>query len=102
MTQKATQTAIQSDTHTTNGYYPHKLLINRLIPDITPSTIPPIEQTIPDDSAVSGEILHARRSTLLKEIVLDAAFSAARIFRTPADVIRHGTDGTTPQDGKLP
>ena len=36
---------------------------------------------------------------LSKEIVTDAARSAARFFRAPADVSRHGTDGTTPRDG---
>ena len=35
-----------TDTETTNGNSPHKLLINRLIPDIIPVVIPPIDQTI--------------------------------------------------------
>ena len=47
----------------------------------------------------SGETFHARLTILLKEIVTDAARSATRFFRTPADVICHGMDGTTSWDG---
>ena len=35
---------------------------------------------------------------LSKDIVTDAARSAAHVLRTPTDVSRHGTDGTTPWD----
>ena len=41
-------------THTINGKYPHKLLINWLIPEIIPSAISPIDQTIAEDAAGSG------------------------------------------------
>ena len=65
-------------THTTNGYTPHTLFINRLNPEIIPATIMPIDQTIAEDYAVSGETLHARHTILPKETVTDAALSAAR------------------------
>ena len=32
-----------TDTDTTNGNYPHKSLINQIIPEIIPAVIPPIE-----------------------------------------------------------
>ena len=41
--------------------------------------------------------MHAQRTTLSKEIITEAARSAARVFWTPADVSPHGTDGTTPR-----
>ena len=85
--------------HTTNRNSPHTLLINRIIPEIIPATIPPIDQTIAEDATGSGETLKARRTIISKEIVTDAARSAARVFRTPADAIRHVMDGTTSQDG---
>ena len=53
-----------TDTETTKGNYPHKLLINRLIPEIIPVAILPIYQTIAEDSEGSGETLHARRTIL--------------------------------------
>ena len=37
---------------------------------------------------------------LSKYIFTDVVQSAARFYRTPADLSRHGTDGTTPSDGK--
>ena len=36
-------------TYTTNGNYPHKLFINRLIPNIIPGAIRPIDQPITED-----------------------------------------------------
>ena len=84
-----------TDTDTTNGNYPRKLLINRLIP----VTIPTIDQKISEDTAGIGDTLHARRTILSKEIVTNAARRSARVLWTLADVIWHGTDGTTPRDG---
>ena len=52
-----------------------------------------------DGAAVSGDTLHARRTILSKEIVTDAARSAAHLLQTPADVSRNGMDGNTPWDG---
>ena len=49
-----------TDTDTNNGNSPRKLLINRLIPEIVPVSIPPIDQTIAEDAAGSGETLNAR------------------------------------------
>ena len=43
-----------TDTDTTNGIYPHTLLINRLIPEIITVSIPPIEQMIAEDTTGSG------------------------------------------------
>ena len=86
-------------THTTNIYYTHKLLTNRLIPDIIPVAIPPIEQTIAEDAAGSVETLHARLTIILKEIVTNALRSAAHVLQSHADVIRNDMDGTTPWDG---
>ena len=51
---------------------------------------------IAEDSARSGETLHARHTILLKEIFMNRACSSARVFWTPEDVSRHGTDGITP------
>ena len=89
-----------TDTYTTNRNYPPKVLINRLTPDIIPFTTPSIDQKITDDAAGSGETLHARRTILSKEIIMDAARSAARVFQTHADVIWNGTNRTTPRDGR--
>ena len=74
-------------------------MINRLIPEIIPATITPIDKTITEDAAGSGETLQARQTILLKKIVTDAAHNAARVLQTPADVNRHGKNGTTPRDG---
>ena len=41
----------------------------------------------------------ARRMILTKEIGTDVVRSAARVLQNPTDVSRHGTDGTTAQDG---
>ena len=88
------------DTDTTNGNYPHKLLINRLIPDIIPVIIPPIDQTISNGVAASGGNLHARRMILSKEIVADVAHSAAHVFKYPQVVNRIDKNGTILRDGK--
>ena len=53
-----------------------------------------------EDAAGSGETLHARCTILSSDIFSDAARSTAPVFHTPAYVIRHGTDGNTPQDSK--
>ena len=66
-------------TYTPNRNYPNKLFINRIIPEITPGAIPPIDQTITEEDAGTGEILKLRQTILLKDIVTDAAHSGARI-----------------------
>ena len=67
------------DTHTSDGYSPHKLLINRIISEIIPVAIPPIDQTIAEYAALSGDTLRARCTILSKEIVTDTARSAAHV-----------------------
>ena len=89
-----------TDTNITNGNSPHKLLINRLIPEIIPFFILPIDQTTAGGVAASGGTLHACRTTLSKEIVADAACSAARVFKYPPVVNWINTDGTILRYGK--
>ena len=74
-----------TDTDTTNVNYPRKLLINRLIPEITTVTIPPIDQTITEDTEGCGETLHVGRTILSNKIFTDVARSAVRVIRTPTD-----------------
>ena len=68
-----------TDTDTTNGNSPRKLLINRLVPEIIPVAILPIDQKIAEDAARSGETLHVRRTILKKDIVIDVLHSAAHV-----------------------
>ena len=65
-----------TDTDTTNGNSPQKLLINRTIPVI----IPPIEPPIADGVASSRETFYLRQMSDLKEIVTDTARSGERVF----------------------
>ena len=83
-----------TDTDTTNGTSPHKLLINRLIPDIIPVVILPMNQTTVDGVAEIGGTLHAVRMILFKDIVVDAVCSAACVFKYPTVVQWKETDGT--------
>ena len=69
-----------TDNDTTNRNSPHKLLINWIIPEIIPVTIPPIDQTVMEDAAGIGATLHVRRTILSTEITTDAVRSAARGF----------------------
>ena len=80
-----------TDTDTTNGNYPQKLLINRTLPMI----IPTIEPRIVDGIAASRGTTHERQNPALKVIVTDVALSGARVFRTPADVSQMGRDGSS-------
>ena len=88
-----------TDTDTNNRNSSRKLLINRLIQEITPVSIWSIDQTIVEDAAGSGDTLHTRRTILFKEIFMDTVHSPAHVFQTPANVNRHGTYRTTPRDG---
>ena len=63
-----------TDTDTTGRNSPHKLLINRLIPEIIPIKIPSINPPIADGVAASGETLHARQKITSEEIVTNLAF----------------------------
>ena len=88
-----------TDTDTNNGNPPHKLLINRLVPEIIPVVIPLINQKTADGIAESGGTLHAVRMILSKEIVTDAARSAAHVFKYPLVVNWKDKDRTIPRDG---
>ena len=77
-----------TDADTTNGNYPHKLLINRTIPVIIPLIYPPIA----DGVVASIVTLHARQTISLKEIFTDVARSGARVFQDPAVVNRKDTE----------
>ena len=70
-----------TDTDTTNRNYPHKLLINRINPEITSVVIPPIYPLTVDGVAASGGNLHVRRTIISMEIVTNMARSAAQIFQ---------------------
>ena len=88
-----------TDTDTTKINPPHKLILNRLIPNIIPGAIHLIDHTITEDVAGIRETLDARQTVLSKEIITDTARSGAHIFRTPREVSRTGRDGTTSWDG---
>ena len=88
-----------TDTDTNNVNSPHKLLINRLIPEIIPVLIPTIYQTAMDGVAAIGGTFHAQCTILLEDIVTDAAHSAAHIFTYPTALNWIDTYGTIPRDG---
>ena len=88
-----------TDTDTNNRNSPQKSLINCIVPEIIPFIIPLIYQTTVKGFAVSGDTLHVYRTIHLKEIVTDAAHSAAHVFRNPVYVSWHFMDGTTPRYG---
>ena len=68
-------------TDTTNVNSPQKLLINQLIPEITPVTIPPIDPCIVDGVVASSGNFHKRQTISSKDIVTDMA----RVF---SDILR--------------
>ena len=88
-----------TDTDTTNRNSSSKLFINQITTEIIPVEIPPIDQTIAEDAAESGETLYARHRILSKEFVTDAVLSTACVFWTYMEISRHDTDWTTTQDG---
>ena len=88
------------DTDTNNVNYIHKSLINKLISDIIPIVIPLIDKTTADRVAASVETFHAHLTLLSKNILTDAACSAARVFRTPVEVNHNDTYRNTPRNGK--
>ena len=57
-----------------------------------------IDPCIAGGVAAGRGTVHARQTIASKVIVMDAARSGARVFRTPADVRRNDMDETTPQD----
>ena len=68
-------------TDTTKGNSPQTLLTNRLVPEIIPAVILPINQTTVDGFVGSGRTLHAVRTVLYKDIITDATCSAAHVFK---------------------
>ena len=86
-----------TNTYTTNGNSPQKLLINRLIPDIISVIIPPIDPQIAYGFAASNVNLHAHQTISLKNIVTDAAHRGARVFQYYTVVNWKNTDRTIPQ-----
>ena len=89
-----------TDTDTTNSNYPHKLILNRIIPNIIPGAICLIDHTITEDVAGIVDTLDTRQKILSKEIFMDAARSSVHIFQNSKEVISTGRDGTTSRDGK--
>ena len=68
-----------TDTDTTKGNYPHKLLTNRAISSIIQGVILSFNQTIMDGIATSGRALYAVRAVLQREIVT-VQLAALRVF----------------------
>ena len=87
-----------TDNDTTKGTPPHKLLTNRIVPEIIPSVIPPVNQMTADEVVETGRTLHAMRTVISKEITTGAARSAARIFKDPPVVNWKDTGGMNPRD----
>ena len=87
-----------TDTDTTKGNSPHKLLINRIIPEINPVVILTVNQTTVDRVAASGGTLHEVRTVLSNCIVTSAVYSAAHVFKEPLVVNWKYVGGTIPQD----
>ena len=87
-----------TDTDTINVNFPHKLLINRIIPEIIPVVIPPVHQMTADGVAESVGTLHAVRTVLSKKIITDAARRAAHVFKYTLVVNWKDTDGAITWD----
>ena len=83
-----------TDTDTTNGISPQKLLINRTLPVI----ILLIDRRILDGIAAGRGTMHESHMIASNLIVTDAMHSGTCVFRKPADVNRKHTDGTIPWD----
>ena len=88
-----------TDTDTTNGNPPHKLILNWIIPKIIPGAIRLIYQTIMEYMAGIRETLDARQIVILNKIVTDTARSGERILQTSREIIRTGRYSTMPRDG---
>ena len=85
-------------TNTTNGNYPQKILINRLIPEIIPFVIP-LDPRIADGVATSSGMFHAHQTISSKEIVMDTARSGASIFKDLKVVNWRDTEGIIQREG---
>ena len=87
-----------TDTDTTKGNYPHKLFINRIIPEIILVVIPPVKQTTADGVAESGGTFHAVRMIISKEVVTGVSCRAAFVFKDPPVINWKDAGGMIPQD----
>ena len=72
-----------TDTDTTKGNSPHKLLTNRDIPAIVQGVITPVNQTTVDGVATSGGDVHAVHAVFCKDIVMGATRSATGVLKYP-------------------
>ena len=81
-------------THTNNGKFTQKLLINPTIPVF----IGPINTLVTANVVGFQEMLRPRQTVILKADVTDVARSCAQILRTPGKVNRTERDGTSPRD----
>ena len=70
-------------TYSTNGNYPHRLLVNSEIPTIIQCVIPLVHQATVDGVLTCGGALHAVCTFLTEEIVTGAAPSAACVLKYP-------------------
>ena len=87
-----------TDTDTTKGNYPHKLLTNREISAIIKGVIPLVNPTTTDEVATSGRYLHAVRVVLYRKTVMGATHSTVGVLKDPPVVNWKDTSGTTPVD----
>ena len=81
-------------TYTINRNVTQKLLKSQFVPKIIPAAIRPVCQLVPEDPPGIRETLGVRQTVLPKEIVIDRAYSGARIFRTLREVSRTVRDGS--------
>ena len=81
-----------TDTDTTNGNPPQKLLINQTLLMI----ILPIDPRVEDGVPAGRGNTYARQTPASKVIVTDTARRGAHVFWTPGDVSWTDRDGTTP------
>ena len=87
-----------TDTETTKGNSPQKILTNREIPEIIQGVIMLVNQTTMDGVTTSGMALYAVRAFLHKEIVTGATRSAAGVLKYPLVVNWKNASGKIPQD----
>ena len=87
-----------TDTDTTKGNSPHKLLTNREIPAIVPAVILPVKQMTVDGVATSGRDLHTVCAVLYQEIVTGATRSATGVLKDPLVVNWRDASGLIPRD----
>ena len=90
-----------TDTGTTKGNSPHKLLTNRKIPAIVQGVLVPVTQMTVGGVLTSGRALYAIRAVFHKEIITGAMHIAAGVFKYPPVVNWKDTDETIPVDRNI-